>query len=396
MGLFSELSSSPKKLHVHLLYCLLGIQFSYIVIHHFAYHYKDDPLLACVCNCPCALSSAAAFMRNGVARQTGATQKRPNLCTRREDYYDEDDDGEEEDNLGSWMHKKHAYMAEEKGGRGGLPQNANWNAREGERMGGSAQKRGPNAWHQMKWVGEPASCLVKGKLIERLDEESNFRRGYALRFVEDVEDKTHLLPWLVASKLNLNRRKRRVYIDLGANRFTTSVRWFLRMYPCDFTEIHAFEANPRSWRAPRVAFNEEGNQLAQISNNSLLVKEKPGIPKWMLDRIHIYYKLASHRDDKKRGLVNITRFIKEELQLKREDAVVVKIDIEGSEWPLLKAWMEDPEMPSIVDELFLEAHYAHPSMSAFGWDSFSPITRQDAKHLLGDLRWKGFYAHAWP
>eukprot|EP00250_Pteridium_aquilinum_P015430 c22573_g1_i2 orf=318-1517(+) len=399
MGVFSELSYSHKKLHVHLLYCLLGIQLTYIVIDHFAYHYIDDPMLARVCNRP---SSAAAMVRDKVRRVNAAAPlKRPGICKRREDYYDDDDDEEEEEERRT-NHISRVNLWDDKDakeGEQGLTRKMGTNSQDNkdeERKRRSMQKRSGNPWHQVKWIGKPATCLVKGKLIERLDEESNFRRGYALKFVEDVEDKTHLLPWLLASKVNLNSRKRRVLIDLGANRFTTSVRWFLRMYPCDFTEIHAFETNPRSWRAPKEAFKEEENQLGQSANNSLLVKEKPGIPQWMLERVHIYYKLASHEDDERRGKVNITRFIKEELKLKREDAVVVKIDIEGSEWPLLKAWLEDPDMPSIVDELFLEAHYAHPSMSAFGWDSFSPITRQDAKHMLGDLRWKGFYAHAWP
>lgn len=337
MGAFSELSSPHKKLHVHLLYCLLGIQFAYIVIDHFAYH--NDPLLARGCNCPAPSSE----MVKKVARK-------PAICKRREDFYEE---------------------------------------------GNSKLRREADPWHQMKWVGQPASCSVKGQLIEELDDELNFRRGYALRFVEDVEDKTHLLPWLLASKVNLNSRRRRVYLDVGANRFTTSVRWFLRMYPCDFTEIHAFEVNPRSWRPPKQGFNEGAN-LLHASNASLLVKQTPGIPQWMLDRVHIYYKYASHEDDESKRFVNLTRFIKEELKLKSSDTVVVKLDIEGSEWPILRAWMEDPEMPHIIDELFLEVHYAHPSMSAFGWDTFSPMSRQDAKRLLADLRWKGFYAHAWP
>ncbi|KAI5059691.1 hypothetical protein GOP47_0026010 [Adiantum capillus-veneris] len=362
MGVLTELSSPNKKLQVHLLYCLLGIQFIYIIVDHLAYHHKvDDPLLACLCNCP------ASPMVKG-ARGVAIAQRRTKLCSHKEEFFDDDDNDEDSDESSSHGMKaiKENHISH------------------------------PNPWQQMKWIGQPSSCLVKGRLIEKLDEKKNFRRGYALKFVEDVEDKTHLLPWLLASKVNLNKRKRRVYIDLGANRFTTSVRWFLRMYPCDFTEIHAFEANLRSWRAPKQAFDEGGNALTKAGNDSVLVREKPGIPKWMLERIHIYYKLASHKDDERLGSVNITRFIKEELKLTREDAVVVKMDIEGSEWPLLKAWMEDPQMPNIVDELFIEAHYAHPSMRAFGWDSFSPITRQDAKHLLGELRWKGFYTHAWP
>lgn len=45
-----------------------------------------------------------------------------------------------------------------------------------------------NAWKQMKWTGAPAYCPVKGQLIEALDPSNNFRRGFALKFVTDVED----------------------------------------------------------------------------------------------------------------------------------------------------------------------------------------------------------------
>jgi len=40
---------------------------------------------------------------------------------------------------------------------------------------------------------------VAGLPIERLEPEYNFRRGYALGFTPEVEDKTHLLPFLRAA-----------------------------------------------------------------------------------------------------------------------------------------------------------------------------------------------------
>ncbi|GLJ54260.1 hypothetical protein SUGI_1164040 [Cryptomeria japonica] len=255
------------------------------------------------------------------------------------------------------------------------------------------------AWRQMKWVGEAASCRVKGHLIEKLDDLNDFRRGYALKFSPDVEDRTHLLPWLLASRAaELGLRRRRVYLDLGANRFASSVKWFLRMYPCDFTEVHAFELNPRSWRAPRKIFNEDSNLLpAHVpSSNPIRVNSTPGIPAWMMERVKVHYRRVSHRDDESTNSTDITRFIKEELRLTPADTVVVKMDIEGAEWPILRDWINDPQMPQIVDELFVEVHYANPTMSIFGWDSFAPITRDHALNLLADLRWHGFYAHFWP
>lgn len=92
-------------------------------------------------------------------------------------------------------------------------------------------------WLQMKWVGKPAKCRVKGHVIEALDDVNNFRRGYSLKYTWDVEDKTDILPWLLGNRQDLNLRKRRVLLDLGGNMFNTSIQWFMRMYPCDFTEV---------------------------------------------------------------------------------------------------------------------------------------------------------------
>lgn len=338
---FAGLLSSRKKVPIWLLYCLLVIQFSYIVIDFFAYH-QDPLVLACRGNCP---ASSQELFKVG-----DEFEGKSRHCQSKEEHYEES--------------KRSTIKSDD-------------------------------PWQQMKWVGQPAICSVNGYLIEKLDDSYNFRRGFSLKFVETVEDKTHILPWLLASKVDLNRRKRRVYLDLGANLFNTSVLWFLRMYPCDFTEVHAFESNRSSWRAPNVAFNEGAN-IVRSSNRSISVKQTPEVPEWMLNRIRIHYQFVADQDDEKKGFINITRFMKEELNLTASDTVVVKMDIEGSEWPILNRWVEDPEMPLIIDELFVELHYAHPSMSSFGWDNFPQFSREDAKRLLADLRWRGFYAHAWP
>jgi hypothetical protein len=90
--------------------------------------------------------------------------------------------------------------------------------------------------------GKTCKMLSQGSIIESLDDIYNFRWGWALKYVKDVEDKHHLLPWLHGNRVDLNLSKRRVYLDLGANSFKSSIQWFMQMYPCDFTEVHAFRA----------------------------------------------------------------------------------------------------------------------------------------------------------
>jgi FkbM family methyltransferase len=251
-----------------------------------------------------------------------------------------------------------------------------------------------NPWNQMKWVGEPARCKVKGHLIESLDPKNNFRRGFSLRFAHDVEDKTHVLPYLLGSKVDLNRRSRRVYLDLGANSFGTSIMWFMRMYPCDFSEVHAFEVDRNLLRIPETGFNESANWKPE-NPWAIRVNEVPGIPAWMLNRMTSYNYFVADIDDTATESINITRFMKEDLMLRASDTVVVKMDIEGAEWPILKRWMDDPEMAEIIDELFVEIHYKHPSMLQYHWGKFDH-TREQATQLIAGLRSKGFFIHAWP
>jgi hypothetical protein len=110
----------------------------------------------------------------------------------------------------------------------------------------------------------------------------------------------------------------------------------------------------------------------------------------------VYNQFVSDADDDATKAVNITRFMKETLNLSASDTVVVKMDIECTEWPILQRWLQDAQMVDIVDELFVEIHYQHPSMCAFGWDSFAPSTRDQASYLLVSLRSKGCVVHPWP
>ncbi|KAL3701230.1 hypothetical protein R1sor_019252 [Riccia sorocarpa] len=223
------------------------------------------------------------------------------------------------------------------------------------------QQREPqDPWNQLKWCLPPAECRVKGHLIERLDPLNNYRRGVALGFTTDLDDKTHLEHWFLGTKVDFNKAARRVFIDLGANGFHTSIAWFATRYPVDFTEVYGFETAPNLLRLP-AGWDEESN--------------------WMDRGIHGWRKIKSRAG-----------FIKHELKLQPEDAVIVKIDIEGAEWPILYDWVKDPEMPKIIDELFVELHYFHPDNN---WGSVRQWSRDDATRMLAELRLKGFYAHYW-
>lgn len=83
----------------------------------------------------------------------------------------------------------------------------------------------------------------------------------------------------------------------------------------------------------------------------------PRIPNWMLKRITLHEGLyVGHRDgvemphpekpEQMLSSINITRFMLEELQLTAEDTVVIKMDIEESEWEVLPGEAE-PTGPNV-------------------------------------------------
>eukprot|EP00897_Mesotaenium_endlicherianum_P005260 jgi/Mesen1/4762/ME000242S03934 len=255
-----------------------------------------------------------------------------------------------------------------------------------------------NDW--LQWTGRPARCSVNGFPIEELDAESNFRRGYAFQLTKDVEDKTDLLPWLLANRdgERLASSKRRVLLDLGGNRFDTSTLWFLRFYPLDFTEVHAFERKPNLYVVPTpVPAAEPGGSRGMdgTSHFSGVKAGGPPVPPEILKRITLHQNFVGTRDDASGGVIDITRMIKEEFGITRDDTLIVKMDIEAEEWNILPAWLKDDEMLGLIDELFVEIHYRHPSMTRFGWMKFKH-TREEASQLLESLRDRGVYVHAWP
>jgi hypothetical protein len=148
-------------------------------------------------------------------------------------------------------------------------------------------------------------------------------------------------------------------------------------------------------KLPEAEFAED-DKVEVPNPRAIVAKQTPGIPNWMFRRMTVYNQFVSDADDDATKAVNITRFMKETLNLSTSDTVVVKMDIESTEWPILQRWLEDPQMADIVDELFVEIHFQHPSMSAFGWDGFAPSTRDQASYLLASLRSKGFVVHPWP
>lgn len=267
---------------------------------------------------------------------------------------------------------------------------------------------GPDSsYHYMKALPPPAECKVQGFTIEELEPQLNFRRPWTLGYVRDVESKIHVLPYMRASQdASLRRRQRRVYLDLGGRTFESSVKWFMHWYPLDFSEIHVFEAIPNMFKMPSFKGYGFPDLLTTIDQTSRVAHwgELP-LPDWAISRVKLHNNFVTTEDkivpisskwyNGTVRSVNITKFILDDLKLTEDDAVIVKMDIEGAEWDVLPAWLNVKGMEKIIDEIWVEIHYKSRTMAKFHWMQWQH-SREEAYELLQDMRKRGFFIHPWP
>ncbi|CAH1779367.1 unnamed protein product [Owenia fusiformis] len=209
------------------------------------------------------------------------------------------------------------------------------------------------------------SVSYKQLNIEKLEPEYHFRKNYYLKRTKDIESKDHLLEHLLGRKVNCSTFQRQVLIDLGAKTFESSVGWFIENYPCNFEEIHAFEVERNVFRIPE---NEKG-------------------------RVRLYESFVGVESSNTK--TDIADFIVNKLGIKTDDFLVIKMDIEGTEYKVLDYLKKRGTWP-LIDELFVEIHYKHPYMRPWGWDMFEEYTLEDATNFFVELRNHSIYAHPWP
>ena len=81
---------------------------------------------------------------------------------------------------------------------------------------------------------------------------------------------------------------------------------------------------------------------------------------------------------------------------KPEDFVVLKLDIDNSavETRLLEQILENSQLQSLIDEFYFEHHVDVAPMHKY-WGAVQGPKLQDTYRILGQLRARGMYAHAW-
>jgi len=211
-------------------------------------------------------------------------------------------------------------------------------------------------------------CYSKDLPIENLNAEKEFRPDWYQKKASNVEDRTYLLPFLLADRVNTAAYTRRIFIDLGAHSIETSVIWFLSYYPVDWDEMYAFEVEKDF-----DGYWKEENDV-WIANQTLkhdwrLQRYLPplaltGTEKEIGARIRLKLKsIVGFVDlvdlpakDSAPMHINITRFLRDELNISKSDFVVIKHDIEGMEWSTIPSWLQDGTI-DLIDEIFVEIHY---------------------------------------
>jgi hypothetical protein len=162
-----------------------------------------------------------------------------------------------------------------------------------------------------------------------------------------------------------------ILVDWGANTFDSSIGYFIQHYPLEFTDIFAVEVNPNIFKIPPPQIYSPIHYFnAFIDTADVLTSSPPHL--------------------------NATRFLLDIVHVRPEDWLLVKVDVEGSEYDLLKSLQRDNVL-YLIDEIAVEFHYCDdPRLYPFGWAIFKSHKQQDAVDWLHHLRSLNIAAHYWP
>ncbi|ELR15750.1 uncharacterized protein ACA1_379320 [Acanthamoeba castellanii str. Neff] len=262
-------------------------------------------------------------------------------------------------------------------------------------------------WHDRGYTLPPFHLLPLPQLeVEPLSPEDMFRTPAVNGIFEDPEDRSllRLLPHSIHKFVcELNRAAldqrgfecdkalplravldivlppRRVYLDLGTKKFDSSVGWFQREYPVEFSQIYSWEMVPDLFVKPSVNF------AAAEMNLTLGEAER-----WLNSITHFTAKVTAQADQSESDVVHFLQ-----THVRPEDFVVMKMDIEGEEWNIIPR-LEATGAMHLIDEFFVEVHFHHPMMQPHSWGKFSH-TLEETTEMVQRLRSReDLFFHYWP
>ncbi|KAF8397179.1 hypothetical protein HHK36_016086 [Tetracentron sinense] len=236
-----------------------------------------------------------------------------------------------------------------------------------------------------------------------------------VRIAEPLIAEEPLKPWLtlkrniknikyLPSMADISFKQRYVYVDVGARSYGSSIgSWFKKKYPKQNKtfEIYAIEADK--------AFHEEyqtkkGVKLlpyaAWVRNETLFFEINRGPGQKIeekgrgMGRIQPVQSSASFASDvdKIRGF-DFANWLKNTVS--QRDFVVMKMDVEGTEFDLIPRLFETGAI-CLIDEIFLECHYNRWQRCCPGERSSKyQKTYDHCLELFSSLRKSGVLVHQW-
>jgi FkbM family methyltransferase len=178
--------------------------------------------------------------------------------------------------------------------------------------------------------------------------------------------------------------KRNVYIDLGANEYSSSIEnWFRKTYPGGkHFNVIAFEANENNLKSFKNHPEVELHNVVVWHQNTTIPWKSQG------SRSGFVGGGSSDPASGTKKAIDIADFIKR--RFVRDDFVVVKMDIEGAEYNVVPRLLETGAV-SLIDEIFVEIHTNINTCCRGRRDR----EYKHARQLLLQLRAAGVYAHIW-
>eukprot|EP00998_Keelungia_sp_KM082_P003230 NODE_1399_length_1350_cov_86.160262_g1387_i0.p1 GENE.NODE_1399_length_1350_cov_86.160262_g1387_i0~~NODE_1399_length_1350_cov_86.160262_g1387_i0.p1 ORF type:complete len:356 (-),score=47.46 NODE_1399_length_1350_cov_86.160262_g1387_i0:162-1229(-) len=190
----------------------------------------------------------------------------------------------------------------------------------------------------------------------------------------------------LGSLVPIQEARRRVYIDLGANWYNTSIEgWFLDLYPqAETFEIEAFEMIPMYWKSfenhPEVKLVKAGVFYANKTLRAEDARMAHLVTRNTISMVNNKWKPKIRTLDFNEYMFR---------HFTKDDFVVVKMDIEGVEYDVLKRMVHTRAI-DLIDELFVECHWKRwngPFYYSRTWDT--------CIQLFTMLRDHGMYVHQW-
>lgn len=237
-----------------------------------------------------------------------------------------------------------------------------------------------------------------------------------IRNAETIIEQEPLKPWItlkrnirnvkyLSSMVDISFKRRYVYVDVGARNYGSSIgSWFKKQYPKQNKtfEVYAIEADK--------AFHEEYKSkkgvallpyAAWVRNETLFFEITRDPSKKTMERGKGMGRIqqsarssASYMldGDKIQGF-DFADWLKKTVS--ERDYVVVKMDVEGTEFHLIPRLIETGAM-CLIDEIFLECHYNRWQRCCPGQRSVKyQKTYGQCLELFTSLRESGVLVHQW-